>query len=370
MKWLKFWGILLGLGMVGCAAAPEEVRQAAVARPVALPDSFYMQLRGTAGDGDMPVTFDVFREDSTLKGEYFLESNGRRMEVWGEIWPNGHIYLEDKSKADRETMNFVGQFVDSETVKGVVFDLNRLRMDDFQLKRSTRGVLDIQTEYFQERACERVPLKAGEYSEYALPGDSVDWCSGVYIDKFRVSTGNPKVDKEINFALAKAIFSQYSHSKSISEYLETIPARLARHHRQTLGMNSHGIFSIIDWHSEENITLDNYHKMSDRCYFNFDIQTGRPIMLNEILLPEARHELGLMLLPMLKEEQRYLEFGLEDLPGNHFLVSTEGLWFNHFLYRSDSGVDSLDHEILLPYPRILHLLRGSWVDARWRESGH
>jgi hypothetical protein len=366
LKSFSFCAFLLILVGMGCEKTALEQSQHPTAIPVQLPDTFYMQLRGTTGKGDLAATFDVFREDSTIRGEYFLDSDGIRKDFWGEIWPNGRFYIQDNSKADRDSKNYIGHFTDENTLRGIVIDLDKFAIHDFSLKRTSEGALDLTIEYYQERKCERVPLLPGEYSEYASPGDTIERCSGAYIDKFHVSTGNPKVDKEINFTLAKSIFSQYTNSTSISEYLQTIhtyagPGHISRHHRHDLGMNSFGIFSLRHWHSEENADLDNYHKMPELSYLNFDIQTGKLITLQDILLPGSEKELGLMLLPILKEAQRFLSFELKYLPGDQFLISTEGLYFNHFRYLSSSSmINSLDHEILLPYARIYHLLQPKW----------
>ena len=117
MKYISL-SLLLTLVAFACTPADKTTPPASTTPsaaeplpvPVELPASFYKKLQGTVGD--IAITMDLMRRDSTLRGTYFYEKVGLPLTLSGSLSATGAVTMAEYVGQGDETGSFEGKFSD------------------------------------------------------------------------------------------------------------------------------------------------------------------------------------------------------------------------------------------------------------------
>ncbi len=381
MKYFASSCLLLFVFLFGCSPSAKEgdsgqstdteaVDQAAA---VVLAPEFYKKLKGTIGD--IAITMDLVRRDSTLSGKYYYDKVGLPISLNGTISTANAIVLSEYVGQGEETGSFKGSFVSATEMEGNWTNSANHKVLPFKLKETTELAASIDFEHFHQENCatREKNLKHPKPEDEQWMTDTL--CSYIDVTTLKAKTGKPAVDA----AIAEALL-----------------AEISGHGNKTYPTMAAYLNSINDLEEDEFISRDQYcaiicneagllcvdaggyefgggaHGIGWVSYLNFDLQTGRVLQLKDLLVPNYADRLdevaARIFFSIPENEEMLFEENRDNFKVNdNFAVTPGGLIFTFNPYEIAAYAAGMP-EVVIPYKDIEALIPAGGLLARIRHK--
>jgi len=324
-----------------------------------LPDAFYMQLKGTI-NGNLPITMEMTKNDSTVHGTYYYDKIKIPITVYGYTSGDAKVNLHELDENFEDTGIFEGKFVSTDTFKGTWTNAETKKSMPFVLVKITDGVAGISFEHFNKENCDFKNENLKHVDELISWTDTL--CSYIDITTINVTAANPEASAAINKAISEAVcFNGETHYPSIQAYLNSVDTEsndyfYSQDYNVRVLMNENNILSISVDYSEYS---GGAHPLSFCGYYSFDLQTGKQIMLDDILLAGSAMSLNAIGEPIFFK--KYGEEGWDFEPGQfkfniNYAIMPGGLLFIFGLYEIGPYSAGMP-EVFLPFTTIDELIK-------------
>ncbi len=335
-------------------------------------DFTYIKLTGTISN--YPIVMDLLKEGAELYGSYYYVKSGLPLYLNGEIDDKGVFSITERNEKGETTGTFSGQLS-----KGMVFtgDWINYKTDKslpFKLEKSSDNSLSISFNYSMSENCDSVVEEKEINEEDDI--EEEERCTTLDLKLIQVSTPSPIVTKKINQTILKAIFEldfgseKYTTIDDLmnSVNLNDVDGGYDRTISSSFLMNINGILCLSIGHHY--YAFYAAHPNGEGYYYNFNLQTGELISLDELLVPNFDSELNKIAEAyFIKEygsDNWNFEVGEFELNRN-FTITPGGLLFDFNRYEIGPYVMGVP-SVFIPYSKINHLLKPNGLLEPWRKK--
>jgi len=378
MKKTTIIGLTICLIMLACNSNPsmnKSVNQTET--KLELQNTFYKKMKGTIGD--IAITMDLLKTDSTLTGSYYYNNVGIPLAINGTITTEGKIEMSEINKIElspikddyEDSGNFSGAFEGNNIIKGTWVNTKTKKSLPFQLTEITDSVTSITFETLHNENCANANNDIKNATEEA---DTI--CTTLDISLIKILTPYPASTNLINQSIVKNIcdFSQGNKKgNSIKDLLNSIN-NVAEDEGYELIIgsdlvtNDNNILCIEIW--DYYMGHHTAHPTSQSILCNYDVRTGKTITLNDILLPNFKNKLNqigeqIFIRTNGKEGWDFKE-GMFKLNDN-FAITTGGIKFSFNQYEIGGYVSGAP-DVFIPYKDINDLINPNGQIGQWRKN--
>ncbi len=352
--------------LYGCKRAGHEnvSGNPAMVRPIALPDTFYKKLTGYIGS--IPVSLDLIRKDSMLTGSYYYNKVGINLSLVGKIMKDGSINLTEKSTNDEVTGYLKGTFTSDSTFSGTWEDPQQQKTLSLTLTERKGDYAGIEFISYHTEDC-----KAAD--AFRMHPENIEsWfdtlCATLDVEVIQVKTENAVITQKINKAIADLMPSGNFSEEEASRVEDSLP-QVEPNTQTTVSCgvitNDHHVLCIAV--STGTYNFGAAHPNHSGNLYNFDLQTGNLLALEDLLLP------GYQALLTKKAEAYFVKAngseGWNFEPGKFYLsadfaITSAGLLFMYDPYEIGPYAAG-DPEVLIPYKDIKELIKPDSPVAIW-----
>jgi hypothetical protein len=310
---------------------------------------------------------EMTKNDTTVHGTYYYDKIKIPITVYGSAAVDSKINLRELDENYEETGTFDGAFVSSDTFKGTWTNSETNKSMPFVLVRNTEGVAGITFEHFHKENCDFKNENLGHVEDIVTWTDTM--CSYIDITTIKVTAANPEASAAINKTITDAIcFSGETHYPSIEAFLNSVDTEsddyfYSQDYNVRVLMNENNILSISIDYSEYS---GGAHPLSFCGYYSFDLQTGKQIKLEDILLAGSAMRLNAIGEPIFFK--KYGAEGWNFEPGqfkfnSNFAIMPGGLLFLFGQYEIGSYAAGMP-EVFLPFKSIDELIKPTALTKR------
>ncbi len=327
-------------------------------------DFTYKKLTGKIGNTS--IVMYLLKDSSSLSGSYTTLKDGIPLLLEGEINEDGTFKLEHVNRYNQPAVEFKGKLTEGVTISGTWKDLLTDKSAAFSLKEATDNPISLSIVNRKKENCSNVKSNQKER------------CTSITLNYFQVATSSPDITEKINQTIVKAICNVdfgALHFSSIDQLMNSINTPKAgqeegyeREISTALLANDPTILSIaVHQHYYRYYVQD---ADDDEFYYNFNLQTGNLISLDELLVPNytvALNQIGQeIFLQAYDPEDWDFETTKFELNRN-FTITPTGLLFLFNRYELNPDVMS-KLPVFIPYSKINHLIKPKGILEVWRKK--
>lgn len=334
-------------------------------------NSFYKKFIGSIGS--ISIVMDLTQKDSTLFGSYYYTKIGTPLTLYGHISPDGTFSLSETNDKYEETGTFTGSFLSDKTISGTWTNYKTKKSLPFNLSETTDNIVSVLFENRHSENCKNAERNKKQFSEDANTWDTL--CTTIDLELIKISTSSSQTTQKINEEITRLVYSadygEIKHS-SIDELMNSVNSITDDEGYELsiscdLITNDNNILCICI--SQTYYGFGGAHPSSINNYYNFDIQTGKQILLDDFLLPNYRTTLNQI------AEKKFIktngsdnwEFEKGDFKVNsNFAIRPDGLLFLYNQYEIGSYVMGAP-TVFVSYKDINHLIKQNGPLEIWKK---
>lgn len=350
-------------------------------------NNYYKSFKGFIGE-KTKVTLNISKIDSFFYGEIFKDNNINSLTISGQLLPNNKIELTVWNEKDEDIASIQGKFSTPESFEGTWMIKKTKQSNTIKLNQENNQYAISYHHYRYEncnlkREDENMNNETGETTENNPSQNSENSdpssekpCSYKDIDLIKISTPNELVNQKINLSLQQEISGkEYS---SIEVYLNDLIAN--SNSTEKLKKNSEDeepeneFFSHEDIHylvetlTDDILSIRGFfglydegaaHPMNSYKFFNYSLESGSMITLDQILIPNYSKKLNRV------GEKKFIEqngnLGWNFDPGKfslneNFSIKKGGLIFQFIPYEIGTYAMGAP-EVYIPFSEIMDLIK-------------
>ncbi len=365
----KVIGLLLGFCLLCLLAACDETATEAKTEEhaVALPDTFYMELKGLLGE-KLKVTMQLAKVGPLFQGTYWYDNLGIPLYIDGNINTRGQISLSEQTMEGEATGEFQGKFTSQTTFEGNWTNTVTQKSLPFLLKEAKTALPKVSFAHLYQENCDNRPT-GRDIRNHRVQSYSDTLCPYIDVKMISLRTGDKAVDDRItkaivdemdveheNYATAEAYVGSIKDSKQFGYMGFNHSCRLLCHQGHLLCMN---ISSMVEVGSRS-------RRLPSLLHLNVDLRTGKKIRMADVFLPDSiipLHAIG----DRLFWETDDASDSLDVKPGHlelfdNFGITPGGLIFTYGVFEISRSPLDLP-QVFIPYKAIDHLINWDGIMA-------
>lgn len=345
---------------------------------IQLPNFFYKKFTGSIGD--ISIVMDLTKKDSVLTGQYYYTKVGVPLTLNGYVSSDGKFSLSEMNDKYEETGKFEGSFLSDKLVSGTWTNSKSKKALTFKLSEKTDNVVSVS---FDKRHSEN--CKNAEKNKKHPTADASLWdklCTTLDLDLIIITAPSKEISQKVNETIKNLVcglgFDEKKYS-SIDDLMTSVnsvedDAGYELSIGSSLVTNDNDILCIRIRHSF--YCCDAPHEFSSSNYYNFDIRTGKQILLDDLLIQNYETTLNKIAEEKFVEtngsddwdfsDDWYFEKGNFEL-NRDFAITPGGLLFSYDPY--EIGPYAMGAvEVFISYKDIDNLIKPNGLLEAWRKN--
>jgi hypothetical protein len=325
----------------------------------------FRNLKGTIGT--ININMYLLQNDTSLSGSYYYSKVGVPLSLVGSIY-GSKVSLTERDHNYQETGYFEGTLA-PDSFTGTWRSAANKKQLPFRLRDNKEGAALSFSHYYKEN-CE----SRDKYKKEPLPEDAPWWdtlCSYISLDLLKLN-GDSKAAGKINRAIvSNACYYGETRYSSPEEFLSSLDSIYNDPYGfLNLETTCNPILIADDFLSMEIFSFEyagGAHPNSYIQLYNYDLNTGKEITLNDIMIAGYEKELN-----PIAEKIFVKEYGTEGwnfTPGDfklneNFAISTGGLLFQFNSYEI-GPYSSGAPEVFIPYNKCKDLIKPNSIASHY-----
>lgn len=350
--------LILGL-FAACSSQPDQTSESETNSEVSsstLPKTFYKKFTGTIGD--IPVTMDLFRNDTSLTGTYYYNKIGMPLYLDGKIKDDGSFNLSEHNARWDETGLFSGK-ISAESIEGNWNTPDKKKSLPLQLTVATdhaAGLEEIRKHSENCAVADKNKKEGGGEGNY---WDTL--CTTMDLSMIQVKLADASLEDKINALLEKtmcAMAGKYPNLDALMKCVNEAEADYGFERDMFCALMTNDQDMLCIRMSMYEYSFGAAHPNGYSAFINIDLKTGKEININNILKPGSEQKLN-----KIGEKKFYADNGSEGWdfePGIFELSKDVAVMPGGLLYQFDAyeigPYAAGSPEVFIPYSEIKELL--------------
>jgi hypothetical protein len=339
---------------------------------IQIPDFFYKKFTGSIGDNF--IVMDLTKIDSVLTGQYYYTKMGVTLSLNGSISLDGKFSLLEMNDKYEEVGKFEGWFLSDKSISGTWSNSKTKKALSFNLSEKKDNIVSVLFESRQSENCKNAEKIKKQHSAEVSPWDTL--CTTIDLGLITITAPSKEATKRINETIKSLIIGVESadiKNVSIDEFMNSVDsvegdAGYELSIGSSVVTNDNNILCIsID---KSYFGFGMAHPQNEGIFYNFDIRTGKQILLDDLLIQNYETTLNKI------GEQKFVETNGSDMwhfekgkfeVNRDFAITPGGLLFSYDQYEIGPYVMGAP-QVFISYKDIDNLIKPNGLLEAWRKK--